>query len=246
MQWSRDFLAGPCPVDDTTTTTNPRRRPSHDSDHDYTDLTTERFPWSKQGRTNNCKMMSPLHADDTGGDEELTTVFKQWARENLETLSVKGATKKLDDLLSNWTKDQLEQLNITLPLKPWTVSGWMRTAGFVYSVYEKKYFVHTHEKPDVILHREAYVREALTAEIRKACWIQLPLADAQRWFYDFCPLDHDDKDGVYTLRNNLYFENRHEYMDATGIKMVEIHNCAFEADQVARLLEGKDDVWKRF
>ena len=69
-------------------------------------------------------MMSPLHADGPGGgDEGLSSVFKQWARENLETILVKGATKKLDELLSNWTKDQLEQLNITLPLKPWTVSG---------------------------------------------------------------------------------------------------------------------------
>jgi hypothetical protein len=240
MQWSRDFLSGPRRED--AAATNRRGRPS-------VDLTTERFPWSKQGKTKNCKMMSPLHPDDTGGDEELTTIFKQWARENLETLSVKGATKKLDDMLSHWTKNELEHLNITLPLKPWTVSGWMRTAGFVYSVYEKKYFVNTHEKLDVILHCEAYVRDALDLEIRKACWIQLPLADARRLFADFCHYNEDDDDDdVHRLRDNLYFEHRYEYSDATtGTAMVEIHNCAFEADQLMLLLAAEENpVWKRF
>ena len=217
MQWSRDFLSGPRRIENDAAN-NPRRH-----SRSIVDLTTERFPWSRQGRMKSCKMMSPLHADDTGGgDEDLSSVFKQWARENLETLSVKGATKMLDNLLSNWTKDQLEQLNITLPLKPWTVSGWMHTAGFVYSVYEKKYFVNTHEKPDVILHREAYVSDALDAEIRKACWIQWPLADAQQLFADFCPCDHgdDDDDNVHQLQDNLYFDHRFEYRDATtGIMM---------------------------
>jgi hypothetical protein len=61
-------------------------------------------PWSKQGKSKNCKMMSPLHPDNNGGDEELTTVFKEWARDSMETLSVKGATEKLNDMLGDWTK----------------------------------------------------------------------------------------------------------------------------------------------
>jgi hypothetical protein len=196
MQWSRDFLSGPR-HDDMAACHPHHFCGNNDDEHDHADLTTERFPWSKQGRSKNCKMMSPLHPEDNGGDEELTSIFKQWARENLETLSVKRATEKLNDMLGEWTKNQLKHLNITLPLKPWTVSGWMGTAGFVYSVYEKKYFVHTHEKPDVILHRKAYVRDALDAEIQKACWIQLPLTDAQRLFGDFRPPCDDDIDDVH-------------------------------------------------
>ena len=247
MQWSRDFLSGP--RHDDMATCHPHHCCGNDDDeHDHADLTTERFPWSKQGRSKNCKMMSPLHPEDNGGDEELTSIFKQWARENLETLSVKRATEKLNDMLGEWTKNQLEHLNITLPLKPWTVSGWMRTAGFVYSVYEKKYFVHTHEKPDVILHREAYVRDSLDAEIQKACWIQLPLTDAQRLFGDFRPPCDDDVDDVHRLQDNLYFEHRYEYPDATtGTRMVKIHNCTFEAEQVSVLLAAETNkIWKRF
>ena len=243
MKWFRDFLSGPL---DDMTTNHARHRRNLQKQNLANDWTTERFPWSKQGKSKNCKMMSPLHPDSNGGDEELTTVFKEWARENLETLSVRGATEKLNDMLGDWTKNQLDVLNITLPLKPWIVSGWMRTAGFVYSVYEKKYFVNTHEKPEVILHREAYVCEALTTEIRKACWVQLPLDKAQQLF-EFSRHDPDDDDDAHRLRNSLYFEYRHEYCDTVkNTMMVELHVCAFEADQLNTILAGKEAVWKRF
>jgi hypothetical protein len=124
----------------------------------------------------------------------------------------------------------------------------MRTAGFVYSVYEKKYFVNTHEKPDVILHREVYVCEALTTEICKACWVQLPLDKAQQLFeFSRHDPDDDDDDDVHRLHNSLYFEYHHEYREmATNTMMVELHVCAFEADQLTILLAKKEAVWKCF
>jgi hypothetical protein len=207
------------------------------------DLFTERFPFSQQGRVKDCKMMSPLSGDD--GDEKFAMEFKAWAKANLETLTITGATAYFTTMFGEWTAKQLDHLNIEMPLQPWTVSGWMRDAGFVYSVYKKKYFVNTHEEDDVVLHRELYCAESLAPETRKACWIQMPLTEAKKMFKPPLIVVDSDEDNPDALRDNMYFEYRHEYHDdATDTMMEELHVCAFEAAQLNVLLEKKDAVWK--
>jgi hypothetical protein len=235
-EWFLDFLAGPSKA----------VLDSMSSKKSSTDLFTERFPFSRQGRSKDCKTMSPLTGDD--GDEQFAMEFKTWAKANLETLTINGATAKLSTMLGDWTAKQLDHLNIEMPLKPWTVSRWMQDAGFVYSVYKKKYFVNTHEKDDVVKHRQAYVAESLASDIQKACWIQMPLAKAAELFKPppVAQLGSEEYD-PNALHNNMYFEYRHEYHDdTTNTMMVELHVCAFEAHQLVVLLEKKAAVWKLF
>ena len=88
--------------------------------------------------------------------------------------------KERFDAIKNWTCEQLEALNISIPLKSHTVAKRMRNAGFVYSQYKKSYAVYTHERSDVIEARRQYVFSYLADEINQAVWIQLPIEEARK------------------------------------------------------------------
>ena len=64
-------------------------------------------------------------------DKSLLIQFKAWARSDLEKLTVKKATRWVNEkLLAEWTATNLKNSNIVYPVKENVVARWMREAGF--------------------------------------------------------------------------------------------------------------------
>jgi len=206
-------------------------------------VVVERFPRSMRGRLKSTGVRSPL--DETYGDEELTLHFKQWAKENLEELSIQRAVDWMNERLDNWTMSELDNLNIELPLRPHVVAQWMRGAGFVYSQYKKSYAVNTHERPDVVAARRKYVFDYLDNEINQAVWLQLPF-DAARTIFEEAmdTTSGDDGDDDDAFAGNLYWIYRHEF-EEDGAKMVELPVFAFTHQQTQEFLANEDPLWQQ-
>jgi hypothetical protein len=110
-------------------------------------------------------------------DEHLVLQFKLWARSDLEHLTVgKAAIWVNEELLNDWTTQQLRNYQISYPVSNYVVGRWMREAGFRYAGHKKSYYVDRHEDDDVVEDRNRYVVVFQDEELYEHCWVQLPKA----------------------------------------------------------------------
>jgi hypothetical protein len=110
-------------------------------------------------------------------DEHLVLQFKLWARSDLEHLTVgKAAIWVNEDLLNDWTTQQLRNYQISYPVSNYVVGRWMREAGFRYAGHKKSYYVDRHKDDDVVEDRNRNVVVFQDEELYEHCWVQLPKA----------------------------------------------------------------------
>jgi hypothetical protein len=110
-------------------------------------------------------------------DENLLLQFKLWARSDLEHLTVgKASIWVNEELLKDWTTQQLRNYQISYPVSNYVVGRWMREAGFRYAGHKKSYYVDRHEDDDVVEDRNRYVVVFQDEELYEHCWVQLPKA----------------------------------------------------------------------
>jgi hypothetical protein len=110
-------------------------------------------------------------------DENLVLQFKLWARSDLEHLTVgKAAIWVNEDLLKDWTTQQLRNYQISYPVSNYVVGRWMQEAGFRYAGHKKPYYVDRHKDDDVVEDRNKYVVVFQDEELYEHYWVQLPKA----------------------------------------------------------------------
>ena len=137
---------------------------------------------------------------------EICTAIKEYARTNLDTLSIEMLSEFIHDkVLPNLVKDLLNETeksvrammstkteeynthlrNILKPyglacVSPSAVYRWMIRLGFRYEPARKGYYVDGHERPATIQYRWDFCRRYLAYEKRMHRWVQVPEAVAQQ------------------------------------------------------------------
>jgi hypothetical protein len=75
---------------------------------------------------------------------------------------------------SEYTMQQFLNDNGLSTLCPRTIYNWLGALGFVYSTSKKSYYVDSHEKPENVKYRAAFIQRYQSYEIRTHRWIQIP------------------------------------------------------------------------
>ena len=92
-----------------------------------------------------------------------------------------------------------------------TAWRWMKALGMKYSDRRKNYYVDGHEREDVILSRNIFVKEYLIGEMRMHRWVQLPLVQA--------------------IHQGLDIESGYHYISESSETFIEFH---VDANDVAK------------
>ena len=92
-----------------------------------------------------------------------------------------------------------------------TAWRWMKALGMKYSDRRKNYYVDGHEREDVILSRNIFVKEYLIGEMRMHRWVQLPLEQA--------------------IHQGLDIESGYHYISESSETFIEFH---VDANDVAK------------
>ena len=70
-------------------------------------------------------------------DESLMVMFKSWARQDIEHLTIQKTTEFVTNkLLCNWTAAQLQTHKTAFPVSEYVVSRWMKEAGLKYEKHK--------------------------------------------------------------------------------------------------------------
>jgi hypothetical protein len=165
----------------------------------------------------------------------LCTRIKQYATENLDTLSIEMLSEFIHDkILPTLVKDERrrdddldgeipvdrttipnydEKIKATLRpygltcVSPSTVYRWMLCLGFRYEPRRKGYYVDGHERPATVQYRWKFCQRYLAYEQRMHRWIQVPATEANEL----------EKSGEVTEGSG------YKYTTDDGLTMVEYH-----------------------
>ncbi|KAI2493650.1 hypothetical protein MHU86_20903 [Fragilaria crotonensis] len=178
---------------------------------------------------------------------DICTNIKEYARGNLDTLSIKmlsdfihdkvlpilvmdlfdSTEKSVRAMMANNKEQYNKQLRIILKrygltcISPSTVYRWMVRLGFRYEPTRKGYYVDGHERPATVQYRWDFCQRYLSYERRMHCWVQVTEPVAAQ-------LETDEM---------LPKGSGYSYLNSSGDRMREYHVDSFEPEKSKALLQ---------
>ena len=110
-------------------------------------------------------------------EEDLKFKLTKWMRKNLQRLSNELVWEYLNlTLLKEVDEGTLNSHNISLPISKSTALEWMKKCKAERCGTKKTYYNDQHQKPDVISHRDEYIKMLESLRYRMRVWVILSAA----------------------------------------------------------------------
>ena len=117
-----------------------------------------------------------------------------FCRSNISTLTIDAVHQHVHDtILPNLAETIKKERNLEVfdcemlkkeyrlkTLSHQTIFNWMQKLGFHYKPRKKSYYVDTHERPENVHYKMAFIRRYFEYEIRAHRWISIPKAESMQ------------------------------------------------------------------